>query len=138
MIMRVILTSFHCILLSLLSPFSLRLWAKGMDDLLWWRSRKIHSSWWLQRSGHRDTAFHIVTFRSPFNVSVQHTSSLKLLLPSTVVEWGLEQWIYHSSKSWPFRNSLTVQRLGFCTLTAKGLGSITGWGTKILNAAWCS
>ena len=29
-----------------------------------------------------------------------------------------------------------VQQLGLCTLTAKGLDSIPGWGTKILQAAW--
>ena len=28
-------------------------------------------------------------------------------------------------------NSLVVQWLGLCTFTAKGLGSIPGWGTKI-------
>ena len=66
MIMRVILANVHCILLSivycLLSPSPLRLWARGRDDLLWWRSRKMHSSWWPQHSGHRDTAFQIMTF----------------------------------------------------------------------------
>ena len=30
-----------------------------------------------------------------------------------------------------------VQWLGFCVLTAKGLGSIPGWGTKIPQATWC-
>ena len=32
-------------------------------------------------------------------------------------------------------NSLAVQWLGLCTFTAKGLGSILGRGTKILQAA---
>ena len=31
------------------------------------------------------------------------------------------------------RNSLVVQWLGFHILTAKGLGSISGWGTKITH-----
>ena len=31
--------------------------------------------------------------------------------------------------------SLTVQWLGLCTLTAEGLGSIPGWGTKMPQAA---
>ena len=35
-------------------------------------------------------------------------------------------------------NSLAVQRLGLCALTAEGLGSIPGRGTKILQAARCS
>ena len=33
------------------------------------------------------------------------------------------------------RNPLEVQWLGLHTFTAKGLGSIPGWGTKILCAA---
>ena len=33
-------------------------------------------------------------------------------------------------------NSLVVQWLGLCTLTAEGLGSIPGWGTKIPPALW--
>ena len=32
-------------------------------------------------------------------------------------------------------NSLVVQWLGLCTVTAEGPGSITGWGTKIPQAA---
>ena len=32
-------------------------------------------------------------------------------------------------------NSLAVQWLGLCALTAEGLGSIPGWGTKIPHAA---
>ena len=32
-------------------------------------------------------------------------------------------------------NSLVVQWLGLCTFTAKGLGSIPDWGTKIPQAA---
>ena len=32
-------------------------------------------------------------------------------------------------------NSLAVQRLGLCTSTAGGPGSIPGWGTKIPQAA---
>ena len=35
-------------------------------------------------------------------------------------------------------NSLAVQWLGPGTVTAGGLGSIHGWGTKILRAAWCN
>ena len=31
-----------------------------------------------------------------------------------------------------------VQGLGLCAFTAEGPGSIPGWGTKILQAAWCS
>ena len=31
---------------------------------------------------------------------------------------------------------LAVQRLGCCTFTAGGMGSIPGQGTKILHAAW--
>ena len=31
-------------------------------------------------------------------------------------------------------SSLVVQWLGLCTFTARGLGSIPGWGTKILQA----
>ena len=34
-------------------------------------------------------------------------------------------------------NSLAVQWLGLCALTAEGLGSIPGWGTKIPQAMWC-
>ena len=34
------------------------------------------------------------------------------------------------------RNSLAVQWLGLCSSTAGDLGSIPGWGTKILQAAW--
>ena len=35
-------------------------------------------------------------------------------------------------------NSLAVQWLGLCALTAAGQGSIPGWGTKIPQARWCS
>ena len=35
-------------------------------------------------------------------------------------------------------NSLAVQWLGLCAFTAEGTGSITGWGTKIPQAARCS
>ena len=31
-------------------------------------------------------------------------------------------------------NSLVVQWLGLCAFTAEGLGSVSGWGTKILQA----
>ena len=30
-----------------------------------------------------------------------------------------------------------VQWLGLYAFTAKGLGSIPGWGTKIQQAVWC-
>ena len=34
--------------------------------------------------------------------------------------------------------SLVVQRLGRSTFIAEaGKGSVSGWGTKILQAAWC-
>ena len=32
---------------------------------------------------------------------------------------------------------LVIQWLGLCALTAKGLGSISAWGTKIPHAAGC-
>ena len=35
------------------------------------------------------------------------------------------------------RNSLAVQWLGLHALTAEALGSIPGWGNKILQATWC-
>ena len=35
-------------------------------------------------------------------------------------------------------NSLVVQWLGLCALTAEGPVSIPGQGTKILQAVWCS
>ena len=35
-------------------------------------------------------------------------------------------------------NSLAVLWLGLHAFTAKGPGSSPGWGTKILQAAWCS
>ena len=35
-------------------------------------------------------------------------------------------------------NFLVVQWLGLRASTAKGPGSIPGWGTKILQAMWCS
>ena len=35
------------------------------------------------------------------------------------------------------KDSLTVQWLGCCSLTARGQGLIPGWGTKIPLAAWC-
>ena len=35
------------------------------------------------------------------------------------------------------RNSLVVQWLGLCALTAKGLGSISSQGTKIPQTAQC-
>ena len=38
------------------------------------------------------------------------------------------------SNRWGFGNSLVVQWLGLCTLTAKSPGSIPGWGTKIPQA----
>ena len=34
-------------------------------------------------------------------------------------------------------NSLAVQRLGLSVFTAVAPGSIPGWGTNILQAAWC-
>ena len=34
-------------------------------------------------------------------------------------------------------NSLAVQWLGLSALTVRGLGSIPGWGTKVLQAARC-
>ena len=33
-------------------------------------------------------------------------------------------------------NSLVVWWLGLCSFTAKGPGSVPGWGTKILQALW--
>ena len=33
--------------------------------------------------------------------------------------------------------SLTVQWLSLQAANARGAGSIRGWGTKILHAAWC-
>ena len=33
-------------------------------------------------------------------------------------------------------NSLAVQWLVFCAFTAEGVGSIPGWGTKVLQAKW--
>ena len=36
------------------------------------------------------------------------------------------------------RNSLVVQWLGLCALTAKGAGSVSSWGTNILQAMWDS
>ena len=35
-------------------------------------------------------------------------------------------------------NSLVVKSLGLHASTAGGMGSIPGWGTKILQAAQCS
>ena len=35
------------------------------------------------------------------------------------------------------RNSLAVQWLGLCALTAKGPGLVPGWGTRIPRAAQC-
>ena len=35
-------------------------------------------------------------------------------------------------------NSPAVQGFGLCTSTAGGPGSIPGWATKSLQAAWCS
>ena len=37
-----------------------------------------------------------------------------------------------------FRTSFMVQWLRVCAPAAGGVGSIPGWGTKILNAASCS
>ena len=34
------------------------------------------------------------------------------------------------------RTSLVIQRLKFCTFIAGSMGSIPGWGTKILHALW--
>ena len=36
----------------------------------------------------------------------------------------------------PLGNSLEVQWLGLCALTAEGPSSMPGWGTKIPQAAW--
>ena len=50
------------------------------------------------------------------------------------IQWNIthpEKWM----KSWG--NSLAVQWLGLCALTAKGPGSIPSRGTKIPQAAWC-
>ena len=33
--------------------------------------------------------------------------------------------------------SLTVQWLRHCALNLVGIGSVLGWGTKILYATWC-
>ena len=33
---------------------------------------------------------------------------------------------------------MAVQWLGFCTSTAGGIGSIPGWGAKILRAVLCA
>ena len=35
-------------------------------------------------------------------------------------------------------NCLVVQWLGLHVLTAKDVGSIPSWGTKILQITWCS
>ena len=34
-------------------------------------------------------------------------------------------------------NSFVISRLRLCPFTVEGLGSILGWGTKILQATWC-
>ena len=50
------------------------------------------------------------------------------------------QWVigqYSGSKKL-FKDSLVVQGLGFCILTAKSLHSVPGWGTKILKVKWQS
>ena len=41
-------------------------------------------------------------------------------------------------KKWAYWASLVVQRLRLHASTVGGTGSIPGWGTKILHAAWCS
>ena len=41
------------------------------------------------------------------------------------------------TRKWKDRNSLAVRWLGLCALTAKGVGSIPGRGTKIPQAAVC-
>ena len=48
--------------------------------------------------------------------------------------WG-ENWSQGPLKRGPFGNSLAVQRLGLCALTAEGPGSIPGRGNKISQAA---
>ena len=37
----------------------------------------------------------------------------------------------------PMWTSLAVHWLIVCASTAEGVGSIPGWGTKILHAVWC-
>ena len=55
--------------------------------------------------------------------------------PSLVPSWGMMKgWLLWAIKG----TSPVAQRLGLCTLTAKGLGSIPGRGANIPQAVWHS
>ena len=72
------------------------------------------------------------------NVVVHRVSVLQ---DERVLEIGcITKWIFLTPQKWTFKNgygnSLAVQWLGLRAFTAKGTGSIPGWGTKIPHAAW--
>lgn len=64
--------------------------------------------------------------------------------------WEIQKWWRHITvkglnatelyalKWLRWGNSLAVQWFGLCASTAGGQGSIPGWATKSLQAAWCS
>ena len=58
------------------------------------------------------------------------------LIPSA--SWGLQGSSGPNSGKVGMGNSLAVQWLGLCALTAEGPGLIPGWGTKIPQGARCS
>ena len=49
--------------------------------------------------------------------------------------WG-QGWSNFFTQDYRAGNSLAVQWLGLCALTAEGPGSVPSWGTKIPQAAW--
>ena len=49
--------------------------------------------------------------------------------------WVKGSTLFRNQKGF-LRNSLAIQCLGLCALTAESLGLIPGWGTKIPQATW--
>ena len=50
----------------------------------------------------------------------------------------MEKNITHFNKEVDSGNSLAVQWLGLCAFTARGVGLIPGWGTRIPHTVECS
>ena len=58
------------------------------------------------------------------------------LFPCQFFFWSKYHHHFTQIKNPGIRNFLACQWLGLCAFTAKGVGSIPVWGTKILQASW--
>ena len=62
----------------------------------------------------------------------------KLFYRFNVIPTKIPRRVFDDINNVILGNFLAVQWLGLCDFTAKGSGSIPGWGTKIPQAVRCS